>query len=1483
VKTIKILFTAVVVVLGFGVFNTAISHISTPPLPPLFPPPPPPCGGGSSGGGAQCCPSGSNHKVVYFTGQENIRMRDMMVDGVFPITITREYNSHSDYDSPLGYGWAFKHDFALYEYPDNSVIVRHGCGNRDNYIFTAGAYQTQPGNLDAALTKEADDSFVLTFLNGARYTYDIQGRLTAVFDVRGNSHEYIYDARGKLPLTGSSAFSIDKSKPLTVAYNNRVTRVQERLVDGSLSGHYIDFAYSETTGRVLTITSNDGRVVNYQHDVVTGGLTEGNLVNVNGLDGHVSTYLYEDTVGAVYQDRHNITSYQHGAAATPVELTYDSSGRVTLETYGNESLSFNWSNYLFETVVTRTRTDALGNNPQTSVEKYQFDGTGFITSKEDAQGNSTVYTLNVDGRIEKEEFFEQLGTTAVPNLVLAREINRTYRADGAKQSELITLQSGEVVSYVWTYDVGRITSAEVSSSNNPGKVFRTEWVYNHDAKGNPVSIREIRRKQNNADFLVTAYTYNTNGDVLTETYPDNHVVEYEYGAAYNGLYVTKKSHQGFGVQQQEVYEYDAQGNMSKVTDAKNHSLTVEYDDLGQPLKMTNDLGHVTAYQYDNRGNLTSITEDRTAANDQLDIFKMTYDGKDQLQQVERTDNTGAFVLLESNKHDSAGNIISKTNSLNQTATYQYDSRDRLAGITNHRNETVILERDALDNVTNLEVRNSSAQIVTQVVATYDALGRQLTEVGASNNQTTSFAYDAVGNLVSTTDALNRPTTHFNTDLLGQLLSTQDANGELTQYAFNDRGWPESITDPRSIQTVYNYNPLGDIDNIVSPDAGITVMTYDNAGNNRTRRDARNITSTYSYDPLDRLTGIVYPDTTKNITYTYDQGTNGLGYLSTLTDNSGSSAYEFSIWGDLSKETKIVNGQSFVVEYSYDTEQRLASVTYPSGRVISFGYNANQEVTSIESNYQSTATTLINQITYEPFFKGLDQLTFGNGLNLNMTYDLDYRLTRQQLGSLYDKTIAYNDVDNITAITNNLDAGRNQTFIYDFLNRLTDSTGIVGSEHFEYDDAGNRLLDTLNGAATSNYAYDLTSNQLSNITGADVNSFTYDAIGNTKQTANIVFSYDDANRLIQAVNGAVTANYTYDGNGQRVSKQVAGDTTLFIYDQEGKLIAEHDGSGAVLREYVYLGTLPVAMIKYGTNAGTYYYHNDHLGTPQFLTNQSQNVVWAADYKSFGDAALLTATIENPMRFPGQYFDAETGLQYNYFRYYDPALGRYISSDPIGQAGGSNTYSYVNGNPLSLTDPNGLSPFSALAKYLVKQGMKGGMRKFAKQKIQKRLWGHMNAQQRKQFLKDLEKILDTLDSSWWETCIDLIPGVGDLYGAGKLAQKARKLYDLMQDLENRYVGKIAKSLGDTPAGKSFMKKMRRAGVNDAKTDTRNKNKQLGTNDQYKGKDGHHGDSVADNPDRASDPRNIDFMNRQDHFQCHNCNWQNQTSSPGNIYRN
>jgi RHS repeat-associated protein len=229
-----------------------------------------------------------------------------------------------------------------------------------------------------------------------------------------------------------------------------------------------------------------------------------------------------------------------------------------------------------------------------------------------------------------------------------------------------------------------------------------------------------------------------------------------------------------------------------------------------------------------------------------------------------------------------------------------------------------------------------------------------------------------------------------------------------------------------------------------------------------------------------------------------------------------------------------------------------------------------------------------------------------------------------------------------------------------------------------------------------------SNRLVSTTGpAPAKSNTYDNAGNLLSDGTIQYGYSPRGRLIKVTNGATVVQSRYNALGQRVEKS-NGD--VFMYDEDGHLIGEYSKStGRMQREIVYLGDEPVALLTQ-TVTGTapsqvvtpnvFYIFSDHLGTPRMITQATDNAIrWRWDE---GDPFGLQPPNENPsgpgaltfnLRMPGQYYDRESNLFYNYYRDYDPQLGRYVQSDPIGLDGGIDTYGYVEGNPLSKVDPTG----------------------------------------------------------------------------------------------------------------------------------------------------------------------------------------------------
>jgi RHS repeat-associated protein len=182
------------------------------------------------------------------------------------------------------------------------------------------------------------------------------------------------------------------------------------------------------------------------------------------------------------------------------------------------------------------------------------------------------------------------------------------------------------------------------------------------------------------------------------------------------------------------------------------------------------------------------------------------------------------------------------------------------------------------------------------------------------------------------------------------------------------------------------------------------------------------------------------------------------------------------------------------------------------------------------------------------------------------------------------------------------------------------------------------------------------------------------------------------------------SYVYNGFGQRVRKTNTAATYCYVYDFDGNLVAEPQPNGNTGAEYLYNGSQRLAKVISGN---IFHYHNNQMGTPELMTAQNNTVVWEASYDPFGRAYVNeAATRSNPFRFPGQQYDSETGLHYNYFRYYNPKLGRYLTPDPIGLAGGINPYVYVLNDPINAVDPWGLQQRRGLGPDLMYNPLMGG---------------------------------------------------------------------------------------------------------------------------------------------------------------------------------
>ena len=220
-------------------------------------------------------------------------------------------------------------------------------------------------------------------------------------------------------------------------------------------------------------------------------------------------------------------------------------------------------------------------------------------------------------------------------------------------------------------------------------------------------------------------------------------------------------------------------------------------------------------------------------------------------------------------------------------------------------------------------------------------------------------------------------------------------------------------------------------------------------------------------------------------------------------------------------------------------------------------------------------------------------------------------------------------------------------------------------------------------------FDANSNQLTGhrvgTSGSYTSLWAYDYAGNQLQKETNTWTYGGDNRVrrLTRSSGFYYENW-YDTNGQRVAKSSTTTDWHFLYGQSGELLSETK-NGPHVKSYIWLEGELVALVY---NDELYFVHNDHLGRPHKVTDDTKAVVWEADLQSFDRSVISTSIGALNIGFPGQYWDSESGTWQNWHRDYDPSTGRYIQSDPIGLSGGMNTYAYVLSNPLLHTDILGL---------------------------------------------------------------------------------------------------------------------------------------------------------------------------------------------------
>jgi YD repeat-containing protein len=402
-------------------------------------------------------------------------------------------------------------------------------------------------------------------------------------------------------------------------------------------------------------------------------------------------------------------------------------------------------------------------------------------------------------------------------------------------------------------------------------------------------------------------------------------------------------------------------------------------------------------------------------------------------------------------------------------------------------------------------------------------------------------------------------------------------------------------DGRDLETTRIVDGFGLTIFEASPDRGDQTYWYDAASRLTRKTDADGVETIYAYDDAGRLLSETFTGSPADtVTYTYDStagGNRGVGRLTGVTDPSGGTALTYDAQGRLTLSDQTIGGQSYALAYAHDRDGGVVSITYPSGRIVEIERDPEGRITDIGTRASAMASlvSVVADAAYAPFGP-LTGLTHANGLVLNQDHDLNYWQTGLELAApgahRLDLAFDRDDAGALDGVTDNLATGRGASFGYTDAGRLQYAVGAWGDHSFGYDPAGNRTeLRTDTGGVVA-YEFAITapeSNRIEEVrdTGWNViRDLTWRDGGDLYQQqftggdAQTLF-YDARKRLVELqVNAVGVASYGYDHDGRRVSATVGGQTTHYVFDADGRLLAEHaGGTGAVLREYVWLGRPP----------------------------------------------------------------------------------------------------------------------------------------------------------------------------------------------------------------------------------------------------------------------------------------------------------------------
>ncbi len=848
------------------------------------------------------------------------------------------------------------------------------------------------------------------------------------------------------------------------------------------------------------------------------------------------------------------------------------------------------------------------------------------------------------------------------------------------------------------------------------------WHYSYDAKGNVV--KETERHRDGLE-LVTQFEYDLLGRKVAVVDPQGNTTRYTYDHLHRITSITYPDifdHKGTKITPQKTYSYKNLGSIITETNELGEITRTSYNAIGKITKIELPDGSSKAYLYDVKGNVVEeVAPNKTSTYLSYDCFNRVIKTS-QLSSVRSIDYSTFHEIMEKGptgekirySYNNAGKLISKEQNGRKT-TYTYDKKMRLKKERTALEDGFVAKSfryDSLNRIVHEKLYDHTSPLRSYKSYGYDQEGNitTYTQNIANNEAITRRLFRPGGLLDVETDALGHETLHkysyFHKNDHGQTVfckitidpqgcsqeETFDTSGNLSlicrydpmhtliakKSLYYDAGHncirieenTISQSGEKSIVTLFSYKNQH-LTKIVeaagTPEEKITRYRYNKNGELETIIHADGTCLNHQYDGKGRLTHFYSNDYSIDYTYTYDASDRVIEVHNGSTNSKTLRSY--NTFGELISET-LETG--ITLSYDYDKAGRIATLTLPDNSTVAYSHSAYLDsVTRNDYTYKVAGRDLSGFMTYA-------QLP-GNAGSLTTSHDLLGRNTTISHSHFEQKSEEFDSVGNLLHL-HTIEPHRksSRSFTYDYLSQLIEEKGPT-THSYSYDSLYNRLEH--NGTS-----YEV--NSLHSVLNNSLNSFSYDARGNRikmkSSNGAIEYKYDPLDRLTEVSTPEGHFSYTYDPFNRRLSK----NNVRYIYAQDNE-IGAMDENNAITELRILgegLGAEIGASVLLECNNTTYVPIHDRQGNIALLLDLQGNPIQTYTYDAFGNESTMDPI--SPWRFSSKRFDPETGLIYFGRRYYDPALGKWLTQDPLGLNAGPNLYAYVLNNPLNSFDEYGL---------------------------------------------------------------------------------------------------------------------------------------------------------------------------------------------------